>query len=93
MTIAVSVVCGQQFSETAPVVRGREEARNSATAYIFETLNHSCRNPSNCESVDVFADKVKNKNASRSFGRWEVQMTMKQITLREVQKEGLSVFS
>ena len=38
MTIAVSEVCGQQFSETAPVVRRREEARNPATAYIFETL-------------------------------------------------------
>ena len=34
MSIAVSVVREQRFSAQALVVRGRTEARNSATAYI-----------------------------------------------------------
>ena len=34
MSIAVSVVRERQSSVTTPVVRGREEARKSATAYI-----------------------------------------------------------
>ncbi len=38
MTIAATVVRDQQSSALASVVRGREEARNSATAYIFITL-------------------------------------------------------
>jgi hypothetical protein len=35
MTIAVSVVCEQRFSAQALTVRGQDNARKSATAYIF----------------------------------------------------------
>jgi len=34
MSIAVSLVCKQRFSAQTLVVRGRTEARKSATAYI-----------------------------------------------------------
>jgi len=45
MTIAATVVRDQQSSALASVVRGREEARNSATAYIFITLGVMQENP------------------------------------------------
>ena len=38
MTIAATVVCDRQLSATTFDVLGRDEARKSATAYIFITL-------------------------------------------------------
>ena len=38
MTIAATVVCDRQLSATTFEVLGRDEAHNSATAYIFITL-------------------------------------------------------